>query len=106
MLNLVARAYVEGPESEAYKQHEIKRRDFMWLGHEGMMMCVSNGSQLWDTGFITQALVASGLGEEGDNKECLIKALGWLERCQMTENPKHYETSYRHRTKGAWPFST
>lgn len=70
------------------------------------MMCGTNGSQLWDVAFIAQALVESGLAEEGDNKESLIKALDWLEQCQMTENPKHYETAYRHRTKGAWPFST
>lgn len=106
MMNLVVRAHVDGHDSEAYKQHEIKRRDFMWIGHEGMMMCGTNGSQLWDIGFITQALVESDLAEEDDNKESLVKALDWLEKCQMTENPKHYETSYRHRTKGAWPFST
>ena len=106
MMNLIARAHVEGPDSEAYKQHEIKRRDFMWISHEGMMMCGTNGSQLWDIGFITQALVESDLAEEDNNKESLVKALDWLEKCQMTENPKHYETSYRHRTKGAWPFST
>ena len=70
------------------------------------MMCGTNGSQLWDTGFITQALVESGLAEEEENKESLIRALGWLGQCQIQENPKHYETSYRHRTKGAWPFST
>jgi lanosterol synthase len=106
MMNLVARAHVEGASSEAYKQHEIKRRDFMWINHDGMNMCGTNGSQLWDVGFITQALVESGLGDEEENKESLVRALEWLEQCQMKENPKHYETSYRHRTKGAWPFST
>lgn len=69
-------------------------------------MCGTNGSQLWDVGFITQALVESGLGDEEENKESLAKALKWLEQCQIKENPIHYETSYRHRTKGAWPFST
>ena len=106
MMNLVARAHVEGPSSEAYKEHMVKRQDFMWISHEGMMMCGTNGSQLWDTGFITQALVESGLGDDEENKDSLVKALQWLEQCQMKENPKHYETSYRQRTKGAWPFST
>lgn len=49
MFNLVARAHREGSDSEAYKQHAIKRQDFMWIGGEGMMMCGTNGSQLWDT---------------------------------------------------------
>jgi lanosterol synthase len=106
MMNLICRAYVEGPESEAYKQHEIKRRDFMWLGKEGMMMCGTNGSQLWDTAFITQALVETGLAKEEDNKESLLKALEWLEQDQILDNPKHYESSHRHCTKGAWGFST
>jgi lanosterol synthase len=106
MMNLVCRAHVEGPESEAYKQHEIKRHDFMWLGKDGMMMCGTNGSQLWDAAFITQALVETGLANEEENKPSLIKALEWLDQGQILDNPKHYETSYRHTTKGAWGFST
>jgi lanosterol synthase len=106
MMNLICRAHVEGPDSEAYKQHAIKRADFMWLAQEGMMMCGTNGSQLWDIGFITQALVETGLAKEEANKESLSRALGWLDISQIRENPKHYETSYRHMTKGAWPFST
>jgi squalene cyclase len=31
---------------------------------EGMMMCGTNGSELWDVGFITQALVETGLAVE------------------------------------------
>lgn len=48
MMNLVCRALVEGPESVAYKMHHLKRKDFMWIGPEGMRMCGTNGSQLWD----------------------------------------------------------
>ena len=66
----------------------------------------TNGSQLWDISFITQAMVESGLAEEEENREALLKALGWLDRCQIRENPKHYESAYRQSTKGAWPFST
>ncbi|EIW79190.1 terpene synthase [Coniophora puteana RWD-64-598 SS2] len=106
MMNLVCRAHVEGAQSDAYKLHALRRADFMWLGAEGMMMCGTNGSQLWDIGFITQALVETGLAEERANRESLQRALGWLDACQIRENPRHYETSYRHTTKGAWPFST
>ncbi|KAJ7695093.1 terpenoid cyclases/protein prenyltransferase alpha-alpha toroid [Mycena rosella] len=106
MFNLVARAYHEGQESEAYKLHKSKRDDFMWMGAEGMMMCGTNGSQLWDVGFITQALVETGLANLPENKESLIKALEWLEDGQILDHPKHYKTSYRHGTKGAWGFST
>ena len=70
------------------------------------MACGTNGSQLWDIAFITQALVETGLGDDPDNRESMLKALDWLDKCQIRENPKHYESAYRHRTKGAWPFST
>ncbi|KAK2465673.1 hypothetical protein APHAL10511_002217 [Amanita phalloides] len=106
MFNLVARAHAEGPDSEAWKMHETKRQDFMWLGKDGMMMCGTNGSQLWDTGFIAQALVETGLAEQEENKAGLIRALEWLDESQMRENPKHFEVLYRHATKGAWGFST
>lgn len=106
MMNLIARYHVEGPESHAYKMHMEKRQDFMWIGAEGMMMCGTNGSQLWDVGFVIQALVESGLGSESGYRPSLIKALEWLDQCQIQENPKHFESGYRQRTKGAWPFST
>lgn len=104
MFNLIVRAIVDGPDSDAYKQHKIKRQDFMWLGSEGMMMCGTNGSQLWDVGFITQAMVETGLAAEEENRESLVKALEWLDEAQMRTDPKHYHTSYRHSTKGAWGF--
>jgi lanosterol synthase len=106
MMNLVARVHAEGQESHAYKMHELKRQDFLWLGQEGLMVCGTNGSQLWDIAFITQALVETKLAYEPQNRDGLIKALHWLDQCQIRENPKHYEINYRHRTKGAWPFST
>lgn len=76
----------------------------MWVGEDGMRMCGTNGSQLWDLGFITQALVETGLAKLDENKESLVSALQWLEQAQIRENPKHYHSSYRHTTKGAWGF--
>ncbi|TDL23680.1 terpene synthase [Rickenella mellea] len=106
MMNLICRTHVEGRDNEVFRQHLRARRDFMWTSARGMTMLGTNGSQLWDIAFICQALVESGLAEEEENKESLVKALQWLDQCQMRENPKHYETAYRHSTKGAWPFST
>ena len=106
MMNLIVRAHVDGPESDAYKKHREARDDFLWLAKEGMMMTGTNGSQLWDIGFITQALVETGLAEEEENRESLVKALEWLEMCQIKDHPTYHESSYRHGTKGAWPFST
>jgi lanosterol synthase len=108
MLNQLVRFVVDGPDSEAMRMHTLRRQDFMWLGRQGLMMTGTNGSQLWDIAFIAQAFVESGLAEDPapEVRSSLTKALGWLEQCQMTEDPKHYEAAYRHTTKGAWPFST
>ncbi|KIY52935.1 terpene synthase [Fistulina hepatica ATCC 64428] len=106
MFNLVVRAHVDGPESTAYKMHDIRRRDFMWLGAEGMMCCGTNGSQVWDTGFICQALQETGIGALEENRDDVVRALQWFEQAQILENPKHYHSAYRHATTGAWGFST
>ncbi|KAJ2919534.1 hypothetical protein MD484_g877, partial [Candolleomyces efflorescens] len=106
MFNLVARFSRDGIESESWRLHEVKRRDFMWMGAEGMMVCGTNGSQLWDTGFIVQALVETGLANQEQFKGGLLKSLEWLDGAQMQDNPKHFEKAYRHRTKGAFGFST
>lgn len=105
-LHLVCRAVVEGPDSPAVKRHVLKVRDFMWMGPEGMRASGTNGSQLWDLAFTAQALVEAGLAIEPDFREGALKGLRWLDECQIRDNPKHMARSYRHPTKGAWPFST
>lgn len=55
---------------------------------------------------MAQALVVTGLAEEEENRTSMIGALGWLEQCQIRENPRHFKSAYRHTTKGAWSFST
>ncbi|TEB29090.1 lanosterol synthase [Coprinellus micaceus] len=107
MFNLVARFHRDGIENDSWRLHEVKRRDFMWMGPQGMMVCGTNGSQLWDTGFIIQALVETGLAtDDVKYRPSLMKALDWLDKSQMRDNPKHFEKAYRHRTKGAFGFST
>ncbi|KIO26519.1 hypothetical protein M407DRAFT_234983 [Tulasnella calospora MUT 4182] len=106
MTNQIVRYIVEGRDCESWREHRAKRADFLWLAKEGMMMSGTNGVQLWDTSFIAQALVETGLAEDEGNREALLKAQRWLDECQIRENPKHYEKGYRQATKGAWPFST
>lgn len=104
MINVVARFHAEGHDSFAYKEHFRKRADFMWMCEEGLMMTGTNGSQLWDTAFITQAMSESGLANLEENRESMVKALEWLDQSQIRENPKHYHDAFRHSTKGAWSF--
>ncbi|KAG8953556.1 Lanosterol synthase (Oxidosqualene--lanosterol cyclase) [Tulasnella sp. 408] len=106
MVNQIVRYMEEGSDCESWREHRAKRADFMWLAKEGMLMAGTNGVQLWDTSFIVQALVETGLAEDEGNRESLLKAQRWLDQCQIRENPKHFESGYRQATKGAWPFST
>ncbi|BGP01530.1 Lanosterol synthase (Oxidosqualene--lanosterol cyclase) [Rhodotorula toruloides] len=105
-MNMLCRWLEEGPESEAFQQHLLNIRDFMWMSKDGMMMTGTNGSQLWDASFIAQALYESGLASLPENQASTSLLLDWLDQCQIRDNPPRFEEAYRHRTKGAWPFST
>lgn len=63
------------------------------------MMCGTNGSQVWDAAFISQALSETRLGEEAENKESTRKVLEWLDEAQIRENPKFYKEAYRHAVR-------
>lgn len=69
-------------------------------------MTGTNGSQLWDAAFIAQALCESGLASRPDHAASTRRLLEWLDACQIRDNPPHYREAFRHRTEGAWPFST
>ena len=90
---------MEGSEILAVKKHHGRNLEFMWMGSDGMRMCGTNGSQLWDIAFIAQALAETGLALEEENRESMMRALEWIERNQMTNNPKHY-TNRRRRVLG------
>lgn len=105
-MNMLCRFHAEGRESYAFQQHVLKIRDFMWMTSRGMLMGGTNGSQLWDAAFISQALYETGLGALPENAASTAHVLKWLDECQIRKNPIHYKEAYRHRTKGAWPFST
>lgn len=105
-LQMVCRFIIDGPDSEAFKQHIAKIDDFLWMSKEGMLMSGTNGTQLWDLAFISQAVVEGGLAEQKENRESCIRALDWLDMAQIRKNPRWYKEAYRHGSRGAWPFST
>eukprot|EP00803_Ostreobium_quekettii_P008888 evm.model.scf_1873.3 EVM.evm.TU.scf_1873.3 scf_1873:15470-26076(+) len=103
-MNLLA-CWLEDPNSEAFKKHLARVPDYMWVSEDGMKMQGTNGSQVWDTAFSVQAMIATGLGKEvGD---CLQLAHQFLDKSQITEDPMPpLQEHYRHISKGAWSFST
>lgn len=104
--NMVARFAWDGRDSESFRQHRIKVENFLWMGREGLMMTGTDGSQLWDLTFISQAMRETGLAMEDEHRESAGRMLEWLDKAQIRQNPKWWKERYRHRTKGAWGFST
>lgn len=105
-MNMLCRWVEEGPDSAAFKNHLETIRDFLWQTPKGMLMCGTNGSQLWDTAFTAQMLAETGLAELPENQKSVNKLLAWLDDCQIQQDPRWLVQAHRHPTKGAWPFST
>ncbi|CAG8599931.1 10488_t:CDS:10 [Paraglomus occultum] len=106
-MNLLCTYFEEGPESQAFQESKERLIDYIWVSKKGMMMNgTADGAQLWDTAFIVQAMVESGLAKEPQNHESMIRALEFIDDCQIKCNASEMERCYRHCSKGAWPFST
>ncbi|XP_020102840.1 cycloartenol synthase [Ananas comosus] len=104
VLNMLC-CWIEDPNSEAFKLHIPRIFDYLWLAEDGMKMQGYNGSQLWDTAFTAQAIVATNLiGEYGPT---LKLAHEYIKNTQVRDDcPGDLNYWYRHISKGAWPFST
>ncbi|KAI8073800.1 terpenoid cyclases/protein prenyltransferase alpha-alpha toroid [Gongronella butleri] len=105
-MNWLVVYYHYGKDSYEFKQHVARNADFMWMGPEGMMMNGTNGSQLWDTAFIAQALAEANIHDVPQYRENMVKTLEFLDVTQIKRNAPNQDRCYRHPSKGAWPFST
>ncbi|KAJ4957763.1 hypothetical protein NE237_024874 [Protea cynaroides] len=96
--------WVEDPNGEAFKYHLARVPDFIWVAEDGMKM-QTFGSQLWDTCFSVQALLASNLRDEIG--PTLKKAHDYIKKSQVQDNPSgDFRSMHRHNSKGSWTFST
>ncbi|KAL5769098.1 hypothetical protein ACOSQ2_015881 [Xanthoceras sorbifolium] len=107
VLNMVC-CWVENPNSEAYKCHLSRIKDYLWLAEDGMKMQGYNGSQLWDVAFAVQGIEATKLVDEYGSM--LKKAHSFIKNTQVEEDSRSGDhllsNCYRHISKGGWPFST
>ncbi|XP_071936529.1 beta-amyrin synthase 2-like isoform X2 [Coffea arabica] len=88
------------PNSISFKCHLARVPDYLWIAEDGMKM-QSMGSQLWDTVFTTQAIIASDLEDEFGTT--LKRAHYFIKETQIQENPSgDFRSMYRHPCKGAW----
>lgn len=103
VMNMLSVFYNEG-NSDHFRKHIDRIYDYLWLSDDGMKFQGYNGSQLWDTAFAVQAIVATGLADEFQT--CLQRAHDYIDVSQVREDVPHMEKYYRHISNGAWPFST
>ncbi|CAN0864484.1 Beta-amyrin synthase [Linum grandiflorum] len=96
--------WVEDPKGDSFQKHLARIPDYLWVAEDGMKM-QSFGSQLWDTGFAIQALLACGINNEKIGN-VLRKGHNYIKSSQMQDDPHgDFKSMYRHISKGAWTFS-
>ncbi|AYU76097.1 lanosterol synthase, putative [Leishmania donovani] len=103
-LNMLATWVREGEHSARFQKHCHRVQDYFYLENTGLSMSGYNGSQLWDTSFAVQAICAC-------RREMMFPAEmelahHYIDVAQVQANPMAAADFYRHRTKGAWNFST
>ncbi|XP_066323165.1 cycloartenol synthase-like [Miscanthus floridulus] len=97
VLNMLA-CWIEDSKSEAFKLHIPRVYDYLWLAEDGMKMQGYNGSQLWDTAFAVQAIVATNLIE--DFGPTLKLAHNYIKNSQVLDDcPGDLNDWYRHTSK-------
>ncbi|PON81355.1 Squalene cyclase [Trema orientale] len=104
ILNMIC-CWVEDPNSDAYKSHLSRIKDYLWLAEDGMKMQGYNGSQLWDVALAVQAILSTNLVDEYSSM--LKKAHNFIKNTQIRKNSwGNINEWYRHISKGGWTFST
>ncbi|XP_040375086.1 cycloartenol synthase [Rosa chinensis] len=104
VLNMIC-CWVEDPNSEAYKCHLSRIKDYLWVAEDGMKMQGYNGSQCWDVALAVQAILSTNLVNEYGS--VLKKAHYFIKNTQvLRDSYGNLSYWYRHISKGGWPFST
>ncbi|PRQ60758.1 putative cycloartenol synthase [Rosa chinensis] len=104
VLNMIC-CWVEDQNSEAYKCHLSRIKDYLWVAEDGMKMQGYNGSQCWDVALAVQAILSTNLVNEYGS--VLKKAHYFIKNTQvLRDSYGNLSYWYRHISKGGWPFST
>lgn len=93
------------PGGESFQKAWAACDLYLWDGHDGMKMQGYNNSELWDTVFAMQAVLASPLAHEPLAQEVVAKAYAFMRDNQILEDVPEREKYFRHASKGGWPFS-
>ena len=102
VLNTAARAE-ESPGGEAVRRSFESLEQYLWQSPDGLKMQGYNSSQLWDTTFAVQAILATPFAREFD--PMVQRAHDFIRDNQILDDVPDPEAHYRHRSRGGWPFS-
>jgi lanosterol synthase len=111
-VNKVLNAFVhffDDPDGPRLARALARTDDYLWDGPDGTKMQGYNGSQLWDTAFAVQALMASAGAispADTDVDDVVARAYGFIRDNQILDDPPDRARHYRHASRGGWPFST
>ncbi|XP_062171674.1 beta-amyrin synthase-like [Alnus glutinosa] len=95
--------WVEDPNGDYFKKHIARILDFIWVAEDGIKM-QGFGSQMWDTTFAIQALLAANLIDEIG--PTLARGHDYIKKSQIRDNPSgDFKSMYRHISKGSWTLS-
>lgn len=96
--------HFENPGGAELARHRARLPDYLWRAGDGVKMQGYNSSELWDTAFAAQAVIASGRADE--HRELLRGAARFIESNQVLADVPDRERAYRDPSRGGWPFST
>jgi lanosterol synthase len=96
--------FFDDPDGPRLARALAHAEDYLWDAPDGTKMQGYNGSQLWDTAFAVQALLASPARAEAE--DVIAKAYGYLRDTQILEDVPDRARFFRHASRGGWPFST
>ena len=99
--------YFDDPDGPRLARALARTDDYLWDAPDGTKMQGYNGSQLWDTAFAVQALIASERSVGGPVVDgVLARAYGFVRDTQILEDVPDRARFFRHASRGGWPFST
>ncbi len=109
-VNAVFNAFVHhfrGPEGRDDFERKMAANDvYLWDGHDGMKFQGYNNSELWDTAFAMQALLASPFAQDPRFADMMSAGHAFVRDNQILDDVPDLAGHYRHASKGGWPFST
>jgi squalene/oxidosqualene cyclase-like protein len=96
--------HFENPGGRELARHLERLPDYLWRAKDGVKMQGYNSSELWDTVFAVEAILATG--RQDAYRDALRAAHRFIEANQVVADVPDRKRAYRDGSSGGWPFST